>query len=134
MGRLGANEKLKEVGCIDCHVDINAKGKADHMKDLRMPTADVCGTCHLAEFAERESERDTLIWRTSNGRRTSSHALDWKANVEVAVFAAMPQREIAEGCSMCHTNQNKCDSCHTRHEFSAAESRKPEACATCHSG
>ena len=29
------------------------------MKDLRMPTADVCGTCHLQEFAERESERDT---------------------------------------------------------------------------
>ena len=46
----------------------------------------------------------------------------------------MPQREIAEGCSMCHTNQNKCDMCHTRHEFSAAESRQPEACATCHSG
>ena len=135
MGRLGANEKLKEVGCIDCHVDINAKGKADHMKDLRMPTADVCGTCHLAEFAERESERDTLIWPNKQwpqGR--PSHSLDWKANVEVAVFAAMPQREIAEGCSMCHTNQNKCDSCHTRHEFSAAESRKPEACATCHSG
>jgi hydroxylamine dehydrogenase len=76
-----------------------------------------------------------MIWPNKqwpSGR--PSHALDWKANVEVAVFAAMPQREIAEGCSMCHTNQNKCDSCHTRHEFSAAESRKPEACATCHSG
>ena len=98
MNRLGANEKLKEVGCIDCHVDINTKGKADHMKDLRMPTADVCGTCHLQEFAERESERDTLIWPNKQwpqGR--PSHALDWKANVEVAVFAAMPQREIAEG-------------------------------------
>ncbi|MEO8767972.1 MAG: multiheme c-type cytochrome [Nitrosospira sp.] len=137
MNRLGANEKLKEVGCIDCHVDINTKKKADHMTELRMPTADVCGTCHLQEFAERESERDTLVWPNKTipwpqGR--PSHALDWKANVEVAVFAAMPQREIAEGCSMCHTNQNKCDSCHTRHEFSAAESRKPEACATCHSG
>jgi len=91
MNRLGANEKLKEVGCIDCHVDINAKGKADHMKDLRMPTADVCGVCHLAEFAERESERDTLIWPNKQwpqGR--PSHALDWKANVEVAVFASMP--------------------------------------------
>nr|AAB27479.1 hydroxylamine oxidoreductase, HAO=63 kda octa-heme subunit {c-type heme peptide VII chain a} [Nitrosomonas europaea, Peptide Partial, 21 aa] [Nitrosomonas europaea] len=21
------------------------------------------------------------------------------------------------GCTMCHTNQNKCDNCHTRHEF-----------------
>lgn len=135
MNRLGANEKLKEVGCIDCHVDINTNKKADHAVDMRMPTADVCGVCHLAEFAERESERDTIIWPNDQWPKgRPSHALDWKANVEVAVFATMPQREIAEGCSMCHTNQNKCDSCHTRHEFSAAESRQPEACATCHSG
>jgi hydroxylamine dehydrogenase len=134
-GKLAEGEQLKEVGCIDCHVEIGAKKKADHAKELRMPTADVCGTCHLQEFAERESERDTMIWPAGqwpDGR--PSHALDYKANVETTVWAAMPQREVAEGCSMCHTNQNKCDSCHTRHEFSAAESRKPEACATCHSG
>ena len=135
MGKLAEGENLKEVGCIDCHVEPNAKKKADHTKDIIMPTADVCGTCHLAEFVERESERDTMIWphgQWPDGR--PSHALDYKANVETTVWAAMPQREVAEGCSMCHTNQNKCDSCHTRHEFSAAESRKPEACATCHSG
>jgi len=136
LGKLKEGEKLKEVGCIDCHVGVNATGKADHAKDLIMPTADVCGTCHLQEFAERESERDTMIWPEGiawpQGR--PSHALDYKANVETTIWAAMPQREVAEGCSMCHTNQNKCDSCHTRHEFSAAESRKPEACATCHSG
>lgn len=135
LGKLGANENLKEVGCIDCHVEVNAKKKADHTKDIIMPTADVCGTCHLREFAERESERDTMIF--PNGQWPEgrpSHALDWKANVETTVWAAMPQREIAEGCSMCHYNQNKCDGCHTRHEFSVAESRKPEACATCHSG
>jgi hydroxylamine dehydrogenase len=135
MGKLAEGENLKEVSCIDCHVEIGSKKKADHAKDLRMPTADVCGTCHLQEFVERESERDTMIWpdgQWPNGR--PSHALDYKANVETTVWAAMPQREVAEGCSMCHTNQNKCDNCHTRHEFSAAESRKPEACATCHSG
>jgi hydroxylamine dehydrogenase len=27
-----------------------------------------------------------------------------------------------------------CDSCHTRHTFSVAEAREPEACATCHMG
>jgi len=135
MGKLAEGEQLKEVSCIDCHVEVGKKGKADHTKDIKMPTADVCGTCHLQEFAERESERDTMIWpdgQWPNGR--PSHALDYKANVETTVWAAMPQREVAEGCSMCHTNQNKCDNCHTRHEFSAAESRKPEACATCHSG
>ena len=135
LGKLGATEQLKEVGCIDCHYDINTKKKADHRADLRMPTADVCGNCHLQEFAERESERDTITWpkdQWPKGR--PSHALDYRANVEVEVYAGMSQREIADGCTMCHVQQNKCDGCHTRHEFSVAESRKPEACGTCHSG
>lgn len=135
MGKLGPDERLNEVGCIDCHVEVNTEKKADHTKDLRLPTADVCGTCHLQEFAERESERDTMNWpqdQWPKGR--PSHALDYKANVETAIWAGMPQREIAEGCTACHINQNKCDTCHTRHQFSAAESRKPQACAICHNG
>ncbi|MCP9454780.1 MAG: hypothetical protein NNA18_01560 [Nitrospira sp.] len=135
MGKLGKNEQLKEVGCIDCHFEINAKGKADHRKDIKLATANTCGTCHLQEFAERESERDTIVWpkdQWPKGR--PSHALDYKANVEVDVYAGMPQREIADGCTGCHINQNKCDTCHSRHEFSVAESRKPENCAQCHSG
>ncbi|HEY6262849.1 MAG TPA: multiheme c-type cytochrome [Nitrospiraceae bacterium] len=135
IGKLGAKEQLKEVGCIDCHYDINTKKKADHQKDLRMATADTCGTCHLQEFAERESERDTITWpkdQWPKGR--PSHALDYKANVEVEVYAGMSQREIADGCTGCHINQNKCDTCHARHEFSASEARKSEACGTCHNG
>jgi len=135
IGKLGAKENLKEVGCIDCHVDINTKNKADHRKDIKMPTADVCGNCHLQEYAERESERDTILWPKNQWPRgRPSHALDYRANVETDIYAGMPQREIADGCTMCHTNQNKCDNCHTRHEFSVANSRKPEACGTCHSG
>lgn len=135
MGKLAADAPLKEVGCIDCHVDIGTDKKADHRADLRLPTADICGTCHLQEFAERESERDTAIWpqdQWPKGR--PSHALDYRANVETGIWAGMPQREVAEGCTMCHNNQNKCDGCHTRHEFSSVEARKPEACATCHNG
>jgi hydroxylamine dehydrogenase len=135
IGKLGATENLKEVGCIDCHVDINTKKKADHRVDLKMPTADVCGNCHLQEYAERESERDTILWPKNQWPRgRPSHALDYRANVETDIYAGMSQREIADGCTMCHTNQNKCDNCHTRHEFSVANSRKPEACGTCHSG
>jgi len=135
LGKLGANEPLKEVGCIDCHVDVNTSKKAAHNTDLRMPTADVCATCHLQEFAERESERDTITWPNNQWPKgRPSHALDYKANVETTIWAGMPQREIAEGCTACHQNQNKCDTCHTRHEFSVVESRQPEACATCHNG
>src|SRR5579885_3044015 len=45
----------------------------------------------------------------------------------------MEQREMAEGCGFCHTNQNTCNSCHTRHEFSVVEARKPKL-AMCHNG
>ncbi|MCC7546408.1 MAG: hypothetical protein IT532_01445 [Burkholderiales bacterium] len=135
LGKLAEGEQLKEVGCIDCHVDVNAKKSADHRTDLRMPTADVCAACHLQEFAERESERDTITWPKNQWPKgRPSHALDYKANVETSIWAGMPQREIAEGCTACHQNQNKCDTCHTRHTFAAAESRKPQACATCHNG
>jgi hydroxylamine dehydrogenase len=126
---------LKEVGCIDCHYDINTKKKADHQKDIRLATADTCGTCHLQEFAERESERDTITWPQNQWPKgRPSHALDYKANVEVEVYAGMSQREIADGCTGCHINQNKCDTCHARHEFSASEARKSEACGACHNG
>ena len=134
LGKLGENEQLTEVGCIDCHVDIGAE-KGDHRKDLRLPDAAVCGQCHLQEFAERESERDTAIWPNDEWPKgRPSHALDYRANVETGIWAGMAEREIAEGCTACHNTQNKCDGCHTRHQFSAAESRKPEACAMCHRG
>lgn len=134
LGKLPANRNLREVSCIDCHIEIGAE-KGDHATELRLPDAAVCGTCHLQQWAERESERDTLDWpqdQWPKGR--PSHALDYRANVETAVWAAMEQREIAEGCTFCHNNQTKCDTCHTRHEFSVVEARKPEACATCHNG
>lgn len=134
MGVLKEGEPLKEVGCIDCHMGVN-KDHGQHKTELRMPDAAACGQCHVKQFAERESERDTYTWpqdQWPKGR--PSHALSYKANVELAIFAGMEQREVAEGCSFCHTPQNTCNSCHTRHEFSAVEARKPQACAVCHNG
>lgn len=134
MGVLGAGEPLKEVGCIDCHIGVN-KAKGQHKTELKMPDAAACGQCHVKQFGERESERDTQTWPQDQwpaGR--PSHALSYKANVETAIWAAMEQREVAEGCTFCHTSQNTCNSCHTRHEFSAVEARKPQVCAMCHNG
>ncbi len=134
MGKLGKNEQLTQVGCIDCHVGIGAE-TGDHRKDLRLPDAAVCGTCHLQQFAEIESERDTQTWPNDEWPKgRPSHALDYRANVETGIYAGMAEREIADGCTACHSVQNKCDSCHTRHKFSSAEARKPEACQLCHSG
>jgi hydroxylamine dehydrogenase len=132
-GLLEEGRLLDEVGCIDCHGKVGAQS-IDHVKELVMPDRAVCGTCHVQEFAEAEAEKDQEWPQQQWGKGHPSHAVDWKANVENAVWAAMPQREIAQGCDMCHYQQNKCDGCHTRHTFSVAEARQPEACATCHNG
>lgn len=134
MDLLKEGEPLKEVGCIDCHIRVGSE-HGQHKTELRMPDAAACGQCHVKQFAERESERDTFTWPQDQwpaGR--PSHALSYKANVETAIWAAMEQREVAEGCTFCHTLQNTCNSCHTRHEFSTVEARKPQACSTCHNG
>jgi len=134
LGKLKEGEALKEVGCIDCHIGVNAE-KGNHKTELKMPDAANCGQCHLKQFAERESERDTLKWpqgQWPDGR--PSHALSMLANVETGIWAGMQEREVAEGCTMCHTAQNTCNTCHTRHEFSVAAARKPETCSYCHNG
>lgn len=134
MGLLPEGQSLAEVGCIDCHMGVGAQS-GNHKTDLILPDAAACGQCHLQQFAERESERDTLTWPQDQwpaGR--PSHALSWQANVETAIWAGMAEREVAEGCTMCHTAQNTCNTCHTRHEFSVVAARKPETCAYCHNG
>lgn len=134
MGLLAEDAPLTQVSCADCHLGVGVQS-GNHKTDLRMPDAAACGQCHVRQFAERESERDTLTWPNDEwppGR--PSHALAMIANYETAIWAGMAQREVAEGCTMCHTTQTTCNQCHTRHEFSAAQARRPEMCANCHSG
>ncbi|MFI3136974.1 MAG: multiheme c-type cytochrome [Methylococcaceae bacterium] len=133
LGLLEKGKPLEQVGCIDCHGGVGAK-TIDHAKTLVMPDRAACGTCHLNEFAEAESEKDQEWPQKQWGKGHPSHAVDWEANVENGIWAGMPEREVAQGCDMCHYQQNKCDGCHTRHTFSVAEARQPEACATCHNG
>ncbi len=134
MDLLAADKPLGDVSCIDCHMGVGLE-KGNHKADLRLPDRTACGSCHLRQFAEAESERDTLIWPQEQwAQGHPSHTVDYLANVETATWAALQQREVATSCTMCHTNQTKCDNCHTRHEFSVVEARKPQACATCHNG
>lgn len=133
-GLLDPEEQLVNVHCADCHLGIGAES-GNHATDLHLPDRATCGSCHIRQFAEAESEKDTAIWpqgQWPDGH--PSHSMDYMANVELATWAAMPNREAAAGCTLCHTNQPKCDTCHTRHEFSTVEARKPEACSTCHNG
>lgn len=104
------------VACPDCHGD-------DHRK-LRLPTPEVCGECH-------DSQRQALLSERRYG--FPSHALAMERATDSKHYVDKPKAETT-ACVQCHSVATKCDSCHTRHRFDAAEARRPEACTTCHSG
>jgi hydroxylamine dehydrogenase len=104
------------VTCDACHGD-------DHAR-IRMPDRTVCAGCHARQHDEFLDERRFGF---------PSHALAMERAVDAPHFADKPKAEVT-ACLQCHSVAEKCDSCHTRHRFSAAEARRPEACMTCHSG
>ncbi|MDP6565739.1 MAG: multiheme c-type cytochrome [Alphaproteobacteria bacterium] len=104
------------VACDGCH-------GGDHQA-LRFPTPADCGACHDRQHGQFLEERRYGF---------PSHALAMERAVDAKHFVDKPKAEVAS-CLQCHSVATKCDSCHTRHAFSAAEARRPEACITCHSG
>lgn len=126
--RLGKD--ITEVGCIDCHGEPGAE-QLSHEAQLIMPGPETCAVCHPEEAEELASEKDYGIPDWPEGRE--SHALSYDANLWTDIWAAT-DKNVVQGCDMCHNIQHKCDSCHTRHSFKASEARRPEACATCHNG
>lgn len=104
------------VYCSSCH--------GTNHQALKMPTPKVCAQCHENRHAEFVDEKRFGF---------PSHALAMERAVDAKHFADKPKAEVAS-CLQCHSVATKCDSCHTRHRFTAAEARRPEACITCHSG
>jgi len=104
------------VMCPACHGD-------DHA-DLHLPTPAICGGCHTTQLAQLGEEKRYGF---------PSHALAMERAVDAKHFVDKPKPEVLS-CLQCHSVATKCDSCHTRHSFSAAEARRSESCITCHSG
>ncbi|MBT7357030.1 MAG: hydroxylamine oxidoreductase [Rhodospirillaceae bacterium] len=104
------------VTCNACHGD-------DHQK-LRFPSPADCGSCHENQHTEFQEEKRYGF---------PGHTLAMERAVDAKHFVDKPKAEVT-ACLQCHSVASKCDSCHTRHRFNAAEARRPEACLTCHSG
>jgi hydroxylamine dehydrogenase len=104
------------VYCSHCH--------GNNHQSLHMPAPDVCGTCHATQHAQFVDEKRYGF---------PSHALAMERALDAKHFVDKPKAEVT-ACLQCHSVASKCDSCHTRHRFNAAEARRPEACITCHSG
>jgi hydroxylamine dehydrogenase len=127
-----------EVGCDSCHGD--AHTNADNVEKVLTVTPATCSNCHMERFEQYKAGK---------------HALAWAALVSMPTTHYKPMELIGgqKGCGGCHKVGLKseeeiadlkangstfghaaCDSCHTRHTFSVAEAREPEACASCHMG
>ncbi|MBI2559868.1 MAG: hydroxylamine oxidoreductase, partial [Planctomycetes bacterium] len=108
-------EGKEGAGCVKCH-------GADH-KQLFMPTHKYCKECHEKQVAGH------------TGSILGGHSYAFHINVlEFDWHVGKPAEEVS-ACAECHgIIENRCDGCHTRHKFSAAESRRSSACMMCHQG
>jgi hypothetical protein len=126
------------VDCATCHgAEHTSK---DDVAKAKQPTPDTCAGCHDVQVAQFKKGK---------------HAFAWAAVKAMPTFHYQPVaiREGLKGCGGCHKlglkseaeqkelakvsggfGNASCDACHTRHLFSKAEARRPEACQTCHMG
>ncbi|MBI4718075.1 MAG: cytochrome C [Planctomycetes bacterium] len=126
------------VSCDSCHGD--GHSGADDVAKVRIPTPETCAACHADQVAQF---------------KRGKHAFGWAAMKAMPTAHAQPVAlmEGMKGCGGCHKIGLKteeeiralkkdgagfgvasCDACHTRHLFSVAEARQPQACQTCHMG
>ncbi|HEX9242635.1 MAG TPA: multiheme c-type cytochrome [Anaeromyxobacter sp.] len=124
------------VACEECHGA--AHTKAGDAARAVLPSPATCATCHAAQVAQFERGK---------------HARAWDAVEAIPTFHYLERAAPGErsGCATCHRiglrsptrtaglrdagmthGLASCDACHTRHLFSVAEARRPEACRSCH--
>ncbi len=117
-----AKQTQKEVTCATCH-GTDHGAETDSILAVT-PTAATCNQCHEERVGQFKSGKHALAWRSLKS-----------VPAELAHMKEFIEGE--KGCGGCHAigrEDGQCDSCHTRHRFSRAESNKPEACLPCHMG
>jgi Seven times multi-haem cytochrome CxxCH len=126
-----------EMTCAGCHGEAHTSNEDAHLAEL--PTIATCAECHDEQSEQYLSGKHAL----------GQIALDAMPNTHMQPDAFIDGQK---GCGGCHTLGVKdqadrktasrehykygmdCQNCHTRHAFSKAEAREPEACKTCHMG
>lgn len=152
---LGSQHAANGVTCLDCHrAERGEKDAYEHYGGLiaTLVTPKDCGRCH-----QKESEEVGHSYHA-----TAGEILDSKDAYLAHVAGGEPV--AITGCEQCHGGKviidpdepNKlskkswpntgvgrlnpdgskgaCTVCHTRHAFSRAQARQPEACSKCHLG
>lgn len=132
--------KMYQAGlsCSNCHGSDHTT--PDDVAEAKLPTPQTCAQCHPQRVEQFSRGKHAFAWAAMNAM-PATH------------YQPMELTVGAKGCGGCHKIGLKseeeirqlkeqgfehgvasCDACHTRHSFSVAEAREPEACATCHMG
>jgi len=126
------------IDCSECHG--SGHKSAQDVAMAKIPTPETCAQCHPERVAQFKKGKHAFAWAAMNAMPT----VHWQP---------MELIEGMKGCGGCHKVGLKdakeiaalrkegagfgvasCDACHTRHTFSVAEAREPQACQTCHMG
>ncbi len=144
------------VSCLDCHAATPADTdiSTEHLEydDTRISvivSPKDCSRCHPSESAQyaRSKHANTLelIWKfdpwlnqglnSSIERQTGcQHCHGSTVKVTDGKLDPATWPNVGTGRINPDGSRGSCSSCHTRHRFSLAEARKPEACGQCHLG
>ncbi len=133
-----SKHSLNEITCSVCHGEDHTS--ANDVAKAQIPTPETCAQCHEERVEQFKRGKHAFAWAAMNAMPTTH-------------WLPMALREGMKGCGGCHKIGLKsadeikalkqqgagfgvasCDACHTRHTFSLAEARQPQACQTCHMG
>lgn len=142
------------VDCATCHTAAN-KGDRPDAKDhygsriVLLVTPKNCQSCHAREAAEFQASRhadaarfigslDNVLGEVVGGGPASSSGCQAchgsKVTVKNGELDAATWPNTGIGRINPDGSKGACTACHSRHAFSIAHARTPEACAKCHLG
>ncbi|MCP4633221.1 MAG: hypothetical protein GY855_09875 [candidate division Zixibacteria bacterium] len=144
-----------KVTCIDCHGA--EKGESDAFMHegayiATLVTPKDCGGCHEKETIEVENSyhatagqilesADAYLAHVAGGEPVAIMGCESCHGGKVVIDNNSPNKLSRKswpnsGIGRLNPDGSKgsCNACHTRHSFSKAQARKPEACSKCHLG
>ncbi len=143
------------VACLDCHAaEASDPDAFEHhgATIATLVTPKDCGRCHEQEAAEVSASyhatageildsKDAYLAHVAGGAPVAIQGCESCHGAKVAVDPSAPNRLSPKswpnsGIGRLNPDGSKgsCTACHTRHAFSRAQARQPEACSKCHLG
>lgn len=150
-----SKHSLNGVSCIDCHgadkADVDAF-EHEGATIATLVTPKDCGQCHETEAREVENSyhataglilesQDAYLAHVAGGHPAAVTGCENCHGTKVIIDPDSPNKLSMKnwpnsGIGRLNPDGSKgsCNACHTRHAFSKAQARQPEACSKCHLG